>query len=217
VRQVELSRDASILAVRIDPAPKDVPHHGEVVIWDLGTSQKKTTIATGVTTDMVLASDGAWLAIADEHNVKIWDPLSGDELSVLSGETSILDLSLSPDGLRLAAAGVAAKGRDHGVVLVWSTSGWPDDAPAEATVLHDEDTPQQLIFAPDSKILAVAAAQRLRGRAAVRPLEINFGIWRSGRRADDWVGSRGRSPQWIFLPTDECSPPHRSCLGRGVK
>jgi WD40 repeat protein len=56
--------------------------------------------------DVAFSPDGAWLVTgSDDHQIRIWDALSGDELLAMSQDGIVTDVVVSPNGQWLATTG----------------------------------------------------------------------------------------------------------------
>ncbi len=56
--------------------------------------------------DVAFSPDGSWLVtVSDDHQIRIWDALSGDELLAMSQDGIVTDVVVSPNGQWLATTG----------------------------------------------------------------------------------------------------------------
>src|SRR5262249_21177640 len=91
---------------------------GSVRIWDVSTGKESHWFsARGSRSRGVFSPDGSYLASfgSSEPSVTVWSVPDGAERFTLKQPTSrLLDVAFSPDGKRLAGAGI------DGVVTVWN-------------------------------------------------------------------------------------------------
>jgi WD40 repeat protein len=82
---------------------------------------------------VAFSPDGHWLATAsDDHTARIWDAITGQQLTTLTHDNVVMGVAFSPDGHRLATA-------SHGKAAQIWTLTWKktvtDPGPLAADVL----------------------------------------------------------------------------------
>jgi WD40 repeat protein len=132
--------------------PKANVHRFDVELWDVSTDKKIRTFQ-GDNSDapykLVFSPDGKRLAGHTEANlvrgvVKLWDVSKGELLFTLQGhETFIARVAFSPDGARLASAGLDT------AVKVWDLS-----TGKLIYTLKQDQAVHSVAFSPDGKRLA---------------------------------------------------------------
>jgi WD40 repeat protein len=128
---------------------------GPIRLWD-ATSGKSLGELEGHTswiTDLLFseAIDGLRLYSASgDQTIRIWDVAQRRPLAILRGSRhEVLGLALSPDGTTLASA------CKDGVVAFWSAVPQPQQ---EVPRLIPAGDSARLVFAPDSRVLAISQA-----------------------------------------------------------
>jgi WD40 repeat protein len=94
---------------------------------------------------IAITPDGAWLATAERHGVRVWDLATGRQTATLTGDTRVqMAIAFAPDGSWLATAG-------WGKVRVWDpATGRQTGGPMYAGVAR------RMAVAPDGAWLATA-------------------------------------------------------------
>lgn len=102
---------------------------GRIVFCDAlnGSVTRVIEAHTGPINAVVFGSDGAWVASASEdQSIIVTDTASGELVELLTAHTgSVQSLSLSADGSKLLSASA------DGSAMLWSTSGWSEEAHIE--------------------------------------------------------------------------------------
>lgn len=123
-------------------------HKGEVIIWEVGTGQKRHTLlghTRGVST-VAFSPDGQRLASgSQDQTVRIWDVASGQELLNLRSHIGYIRcVAFSPDSQRLASAG------EDGKVKVWDAVNTKE----AVIIARPSKHVYGVAFSPDGKRLA---------------------------------------------------------------
>jgi WD40 repeat protein len=157
VYRTEFSPDGRLLAT----ASIEVDEAGEangVRVWEV-PSGRLVRVLPGMAA-VAWLPDGRGLAAtttqdgpADEPEVGVWDPRSGERLTTIPATGLVVDLAVSPDGAWLAG------GRDDGTARVWRLS---DGQPIADISGHQEGV--RVAFSPSNQLATVGAEGEIRVR-----------------------------------------------------
>jgi WD40 repeat protein len=102
---------------------------------------------TGAVQTVAVSSDGSLLASgSDDCTIRIWDPKTGRQRTILKGHTSRVNaVAVAPNGSWLTSGG------DDGTVRTWSASGRP-----QAILIGHTNAVRAVAVAPDGNWLASA-------------------------------------------------------------
>jgi WD40 repeat protein len=109
-----LSSDGRRLALVFPRIRGGPPASGRLTVWDAVTRQEIFGVNGPFTTEIELSPDGRWVAARTLGQagplgvLKVWEVASGQELPPLEDPGILLPLAFSPDGTRLAVAGMSA-------------------------------------------------------------------------------------------------------------
>jgi WD40 repeat protein len=141
---VRFSADGTLVAGAGWPKGRPLPNAQHVTIWDWRRNEVVRTIRTPVD---ALAFDPArpHIAVANLRGGEIWNLEDGTKVVTLAGESgSLVDITYSPDGSLIAAAGVDA------TVRLWDAS-----TGVQLLVLRGHDVVvSDVDFSPDGSQLA---------------------------------------------------------------
>ena len=160
-------------------------------LWDVSTGKEIRTLKDHI--DAVFAAafspDGKWLATgSQDRSVKIWDVASGERLYTLSDAADgITSLAFAPSGKQLAAGGYDK------TIYVWNLTD--KSGTLAHTLIADEDTILQMVWAPDGKTIITSSADgsiRVRDAVSLDPISV-FG------NQPDWVEALSISPDGARL------------------
>jgi WD40 repeat protein len=138
-----------------DPGRADQPH--EVKVWDAATGAELATFAgQGLLVSAALDRSGRWLALGGQDGaVLLADVTAGSAVVHVAGHKGLVTaLAFSPDGTRLASAGLDRQ------VRVWNvtdSSSGREPALQAARALAAPDFLCDLAFSPDGRRLAGAS------------------------------------------------------------
>src|SRR5262249_3559561 len=97
-------------------------------LWDIATEKARLLgMHTEAVRSVAFSADGKTLASgSDDQTIKLWDPVTGEELFALKGHTRrVNSVSFAPDGKAVASG-------DHGGgVMIWHAAA-TDKAPSDA-------------------------------------------------------------------------------------
>ena len=120
---------------------------GTIRFWDAGTGLHLKTLkgSNNDASGLVFTSDGKTLACADGVNIRLQDPLTGEEKMLLTGHTwGIHSMALSPDG------DILASGSEDMTIRLWDMH----TGEHKKTLKGHEHRVYSVAFSPDGKILA---------------------------------------------------------------
>ena len=158
-------------------------------VWDTETGAERLTLA-GDAAMVAYSPDGKILAAPiGEDTVRLWNAADGVEMRVLRGHAqnnALLNVSFSPDGQRLAIAGLG------GTATVWEIDSGRE-------IVSFSGVFWSLTFSPDGKRLATTGLDGLCGSGTPPPAA----SWRpigsapttgspTAPTADDWPGAISR-------------------------
>ena len=119
---------------------------GVLIVWDAGTGEQLARKEIGGELyGMAFNPSGNVLAAAHPNGtVLLFEPSSLEELLVLSGHTAgVNKVAFSPDGTRLASAGLDSTARE-----------WDIGPSHELLTITDEGGPLRVAYSPDGQYLA---------------------------------------------------------------
>ncbi|MGO8748951.1 MAG: WD40 repeat domain-containing protein [Thermoguttaceae bacterium] len=120
VGAVAFSPDGKLLAIGGAVPAKNGYARGEILVWDVASSQQRHVLAghPGAVGALAFTPDGKILASGGQRqyalhlgeepqNVKLWDVASGRELATMLGQgDQVTCIAFSPDGKTLASGGI---------------------------------------------------------------------------------------------------------------
>jgi WD40 repeat protein len=120
---------------------------GQVVVWDVVTGEERTSFEVGDPVyGLALDPSEQRLAVVGEAGAAVHDATTGELVDALPGATPGAAVAWSPDGRHVAASG------PDSTATVWSAETLEEVASLDSAGLT------RLAFAPDSRTLAVTAA-----------------------------------------------------------
>jgi WD40 repeat protein len=127
-------------------------------LWQIPSGKEWATLKlkakeTNLEVAMAMSTDGKTLAAgADDGTIKLWDIVTGKEVTAISGQEGCLALAFTDGGQTLASA----SGVDNGIIKLWDVATGKERASFK---LGRVDYP--LVFSPDNKTLASGSARGL--------------------------------------------------------
>ncbi|MGC8642240.1 MAG: sigma-70 family RNA polymerase sigma factor [Isosphaeraceae bacterium] len=160
---------------------------GMIQFWDVTTGEELLTLrlGRGVIRWLAFSPDGMTLAASDEASgLQLWSLAAGRALGVLAPNSprGVLAPSFSPDGRLLAFA------TTEGELVVWDRAG----GRTQATARFDWQDPPAIVFAPDSRSLAISGDTN--GRLSVIDTETGRRRWTVGLGAGLGAGGLAYAP-----------------------
>jgi WD40 repeat protein/serine/threonine protein kinase len=130
----------------------------EIKVWNVATGKVLAEMSgPGRVFTAMFSPDGRWLAVGNDHLVRVFDWAVGREAFAPLGphNSNVSVIAFRPDGARLASGGL------HDTTLhIWDSGGWESSPRISQTPLHSLAAPPllcDLAFSPDGKRLAGAS------------------------------------------------------------
>ena len=119
---------------------------GSLKIWNVASRRLIRSIGSGEPWGLCLSADGGTVFLSTYQGVDLWNVADGAHETVLSPDSGIGKLSLSPDGRLLACGSAGGRGR----IVLWN---WNERQLLRDFYGHKSAGIQGLAFTPDGGIL----------------------------------------------------------------